>query len=504
MFPDKDNFESMFTLESEKGGVIEEKPFRLLILGDWSGDAEKNSFFERPFIEIDRDNFDAVLNCLQTKLEIELFDGDETTLTLEFSEFEDFHPDNIYRRVSLFADLRDLRRRLSDSETFNSAAREVRKWFEPADSFFAQTANQEAKSVDSNELLDQILSGKSENVRMQIQHSTELNELLKNLVRPFLVDYDENEQKSLIAAVDKAIGTLMRSILHHQKFQRLESAWRSLYFLVRNAETNSQLKIYILDAAKSELVDKLKTANNLADSEVYRKIIAEAENRFDGEMFAAIIGNFDFEPKIDDIAALMRLSKIAYTAHAPFISRMTEEVLGLKSFASSDDFRDLKFSFETDAGKLWNALRSQPESKFLGMTINRFLTRLPYGAKTDEIESFSFEEFESVPTHEQYAWGNASLLCGLLLAQSFSRVGWEMLNKFSRDVDGLPVYIHFDESESFAKSNSEIYLTQSECEGLLNCGLMPLISARDSDLVRLARFQSVANPVTILKGRWNL
>lgn len=500
MFPNNDNFASFVSLESEKNGVVEEKPFRMLILGDWSGDAQKKVVSARSLIEIDRDNFDFVINRLQTKLELDLSTNEN--LSLEFSELDDFHPDNLFRKVLLFADLRDLRRRLLNPSTFNSAAREVRGWLSEGQPIETQDTSSEPKTVNSEDLLDQILSGKSENVKLETTHSAELSGLLKDLVKPYLLGFDENEQKSFISIVDKATSSLMRKILHHPKFQKLESAWRSLYFLVRNTETNNLLKIYILDISKDELSAKLKETNNLTDSEVFQKIVVDANQMFDGEFWAAMFGNYDFNPTVDDIAALIRLSKICKTIQSPFVSNISPELLGIDSLFHKFDHTDWNFSEDSSIGKLWSTLRLMPESEFLGITINKFLTRLPFGSDTDEIESFSFEEFEEIPVHEKYVWGNTCFICALLLARSFTKYEWHMANVLEQDVEKLPIHIYKDGSETITKPCAEIALTQTACEKLMEFGLMPLISFRNTDRVKLARFQSVTNPVTALAGRW--
>lgn len=503
MFPNYDGLEAMISLESEKSGVIEEKNFRMLILGDWSSDGDKKVFSERFPIEIDRDNFDSVLNGLQTKLDLDLSANSSESIVLEFTELEDFHPDNLFRQVSLFEDLRDLRRRLSNPSTFNSAAREVRNWMTEDLADSSLEVSPEPITIESNELLDQILSGKSETVRLQTSQSTEISQLLKDLVRPYLVEFDENEQKSLISLVDRATSSLMRKILHHPKFQKLEAAWRSLYFLVRNTETDSHLKIYILDVTKEELISKLKETNNLTDSEIYRKIVIDADKMFDGEFWTALFGNYDFQPNVEDIAALIRLSKIGVAIQSPFISSISTELLGIESLQIETEYSDWDISENSTEGKLWSTLRSLPESEFLGLTINKFLTRLPYGSDTVEIDNFVFEEFEDQPVHENYLWGNACFVCALLLARSFSKYEWEMGNRLEQDVENLPIHIYKNRFETITKPCAEITLTQTACEKLMEFGLMPLISYRNTDRVRLARFQSVTNPVSALRGRWN-
>jgi type VI secretion system protein ImpC len=112
--------------------------------------------------------------------------------------------------------------------------------------------------------------------------STDLGNLISDLVRPHLVSVDENEQAGMLRAVDGATSGLMRTILHHRKFQDLEAAWRGLYFLVRRTETSTDLKIYILDTSKDELADNLKSASNLEETVLYRLLIKDAYDAIRG------------------------------------------------------------------------------------------------------------------------------------------------------------------------------------------------------------------------------
>src|SRR5262245_46351703 len=126
MAPSESDFEAKFTMESERGGVVNEPPFRILVAGNWSGDAEKKPLASRRPSSIDRDNFDQVMNRLGASLDLDL-QGEP--ISLKFTELDDFHPDRIFAQVPLFADLRDVRSRLKNEDTFHEAAREVRSWF---------------------------------------------------------------------------------------------------------------------------------------------------------------------------------------------------------------------------------------------------------------------------------------------------------------------------------------------------------------------------------------
>lgn len=501
-FPEGGELDALFTLESEKGGVIDEPPFRILMLGDWSGHGKRRDLGERLPIEIDRDNFDDVMTKLGVWLEVEV---EGNSLSLEFTKLDDFHPDEIFRQVPVFAELRDLRRRLKNPDTFNQAAQEVRGTHARAEQ--AETESQSSVEASmappAENLLDAILSEPGGGgAKPRVAPSGELGSLISDLVRPHLVLVDENEQAGLIAAVDEATGSLMRRILHHRAFQELEASWRGLYFQVRRTETSTDLKIYVLDLPKDEVVTNLKSANTLADSALYRHLVRDAIETSGGEPWAVVCGNYAFGSNVEDAAALIRVSKIAAAAGAPFISHMRPDVLGVHSLAAHPDPNEWRVSADTDHGKLWAALRSQPDSDYLGMAIPRFLARLPYGVDTEPLESFNFEEFSSESEHDNYVWANPCFAAALLLAQSYSRYSWEMGRSLLQDIEGLPVHVYKHEGETVFQPCAEILFTDRACDMLMNYGLMPLVSFKNTDRVKLARFQSITDPVTGLQGRW--
>ncbi len=505
MLPTDTDFEAKFTFENGGNQLDEEPPFHILVLGDWSANAEKIDLLQRRPIVIDRDNFDEVLRESKTTLALDLT-GDGKLLNLEFKELDDFHPDNIFRQVSLFADLRDIRRRLRNADDFDEAARQVRAWFNISDEIEIFVEREKTSPVSSDNLLDQILSSPAEtsSANPRKVDNSELGIFLSKIVSPHLVKIDETEQSKLVAAVDEATSDLMRTILHHPKFQALESAWRGLYYLVRHSETDTDLKIFIFDVSQSDLIDNLKSISSLADSFLFRWLITETDETLGGEPFALVCGNYSFGVNVDDIAALLRISKIAYAAAAPFVSHIRPEMFGAKSFGEIEAISELKFNEESTEGKLWLALRTASEVNSVGLSPMRMLSRMPYGNDTDSTETFSFEEFKGEILHENYLWANPSFACALLLAQSFRQFGWEeMAERQMRDIVNLPFHLYRDNEVIKTKPCAEIVLTESFADKLLQQGLMPLLSYRNSDRVRLPRFQSVALPQQNLNGKWN-
>ena len=268
MFPSDTDFDTKITLETDSVPIDEESPFRILFLGDWSGRESRSQNLDsadlRP-IEIDRDNFDDVVRKLNIGLKLDFPDNGESFLSLEFAELEDFHPDRIFQRLAVFENLRDVRRKLLNKDSFNEAAKEVRSWLVNDDSETNEVKTErdslERMQSAPDELLDQILGQTNEiasSSQKQNTETSELSTLIAKLVKPHLIKTDKEEQSKLLLIVDEVISDLMRKILHHPKFQALESAWRGMYMIVRRIETSIDLKIFLLDISKSELSDKLK------------------------------------------------------------------------------------------------------------------------------------------------------------------------------------------------------------------------------------------------------
>jgi type VI secretion system protein ImpC len=155
-------------------------------------------------------------------------------------------------------------------------------------------------------------------------------------------------------------------------------------------------------------------------------------------------------------------------------------------------------------GLAWEELRRIPEASYLGLALPRLLLRLPYGADTDPIERFDFEEMPTVLEHDDYLWGNPAFVCVYLLAQAFSHYGWNLRAGMIQDIEGLPLHIYKEHGESKVKPCVEVVFIERAAKRILDYGIMPLLSFKDQDTIRLARFQSLADSPTNLSGRWNM
>ncbi len=110
------------TYDVEIGDAIENKelPFVMGVMGDYTGqNRDLPRLKDRKFVDIDKDNFDDVLQGmsprLALKVENKLKDDDSRlSVNLNFKKLEDFEPQNVAGQIEPLRKLLEARTRLSD------------------------------------------------------------------------------------------------------------------------------------------------------------------------------------------------------------------------------------------------------------------------------------------------------------------------------------------------------------------------------------------------------
>ena len=491
-----------------------ETPFRVALIGDWSGRANRGLIASSEELAhwrsllVDRDNLDQVMARLGPKLHLPLASDDSLSLTIDFNELDDFHPDRIFARVEIFASLRQTRARLSNPRTFAEAAAAVREWSAvtatgsgqpgtaPASTSAPDQAADEtdAHTASGGSLLDQILAAppgessleSSPMTRPAPNLSPEISEFVKEAVKPFLAPDIEADQEQLIATVDARIAAEMNAILHHPDFQALESAWRALDFLVTRLETGTELKLYLLDISYPEFKADLRSQKDFRATASYKLLVEQTVGTAGGVPWAVIAGNYTFDFASGDPGLIESISRIAKDARAPFIAGATTHLLGCESLAQTSDPDDWQTPLEAQIEAWWESLRHIPSAAYVGFALPRFLLRLPYGQETEPTEEFAFEEMPlDDPKHECYLWANPAFVVAYLLAKGFSENGWAFGPSDFLEIEGLPLHIGERDGETEIKPCAEVLLTLRAAKKIIDRGLMPLLSMKDSDTVRL-------------------
>lgn len=305
--------------------------------------------------------------------------------------------------------------------------------------------------------------------------------------------------EALIAAIDSKLSSQVNAILHHKAFRQLESSWRGLHYLVSNSETDETLKIRVLNISKAEMARELKKFKGAAwdQSPLFKKIYEHEYGQFGGEPFGALIADYYFDNSPPDVELLSSMAKIAAAAHAPLISAADPGALLMDSWQELANPRDLGKIFQTPEYASWRSFRSSEDSRYVGLTLPRFLGRIPYGAKTSPVENFNFEEItKGDPAN--YLWINAAYAMGLNINQSFKKFGWcSQIRGIESGgaVSGLPVHTYPSEDGGVDMTcPTEIAISDRRELELANNGFMPLVHCKNSSLAAFIGAQSLHCP----------
>lgn len=286
-------------------------------------------------------------------------------------------------------------------------------------------------------LLEQIVEGSSD------PFTNYLEELSSIHAAPKFAPDDGKLQK---------LGETMRAVLHHPRFQAIEAAWRGLDFVLRQSDVAETQPSYVRVAhlPKAAALADLNTSTSLRETRLF-SLLKQRKWR-------AVIGLYSFGGDAQDIEFLGRIALLAANAQTPFLAEGS-----------------------ADMGANWDELRAVPEAGYIGLALPRILLRLPYGSETSPLESFVFEEMPGEPQHSQYLWGNPALACLALM----------IAGERDLDLERLPIHTFKKNGEWKMTPCAELWLSEAEVDAMIQQGLMPLVSFKDTDRVRLAGFRAI-------------
>ena len=306
--------------------------------------------------------------------------------------------------------------------------------------------------------------------------------------------------QSLIAALDNKLTEQINLIMHTEEFQKVESAWRGLHYLVNNTETDEMLKIRVMNISKNDLAKTLKKFKGTAwdQSPIFKKMYEEEFGQFGGEPFGSIVADYYFDNSAPDVELLSSMAKISAAAHAPFISAAAPSVMLMESWNELANPRDLTKIFQTPEHAAWRSFRESEDSRYVGLTMPRFLARQPYGAKSNPVEEFDFEEDTSAPGSKNYTWANSSYAMAVNINRSFKEYGWCSRIRGIESggaVEGLPVHAFpTDDGGVDMQCPTEIAISDRREAELAANGFMPLVHKKNTDFAAFIGAQSLHKP----------
>ncbi|HEX3654841.1 MAG TPA: type VI secretion system contractile sheath large subunit [Pirellulales bacterium] len=303
-----------------------------------------------------------------------------------------------------------------------------------------------------------------------------------------------------IAAIDRKLTEQINLVLHHPDYQKLEGAWRGLHHLVTHTETDEMLKLRVLNISKKDLGKTIKKFKGTAwdQSPLFKKMYEEEFGQFGGEPYGCLVGDYHFDHSPPDVELLSGMAQISAAAHAPFITGAEPTLMQMESWRELANPRDLTKIFGTAEYAAWRSLRESEDSRYIGLCMPRFLSRLPYGAKTNPVEDFEFEEETGAADHSKYTWANSAYAMATNINQSFKAFGWCSRIRGIESggaVEGLPCHTFpTDDGGVDMKCPVEIAISDRREAELAKNGFMPLVHRKNSDFAAFIGAQSLQKP----------
>ncbi len=345
----------------------------------------------------------------------------------------------------------------------------------------------QTRTVEGGSLLDDILS------ETRLKPNDEGYDVAKRGVQAFIQEMlapgkesgkaDRASIDAMIAEIDTRLSAQVNEVLHHPDFQKLESAWRSLRFVVDKVDFRENIKLELLSVAKDDLLQDLEDSPDITKSGFYKIAYSNEYGVFGGKPFGVMNFNYDFGPGAQDVELLRKVSAVAAMSHCPVLANAGPEFFGDTTFKNLPNLKDLKAQFEGPQYTRWNGFRESEDSRYLGLAMPRFLLRVPYGEKTVPVKSFNFSE-DVVDHHERYLWGHASNALLTRIADSFAKYRWApniIGPQAGGTVDNLPIHTFEAMGELQNKVPTEVLLTERREFELSEAGFIGLVYRKDAD-----------------------
>ncbi len=476
---------------------LDRKRFRIALFGDFSGRAARGllevgaDLGARPGAILDVDTVEELIESFATDLALPI-GKDSAAITVPLRGLDDLHPDELYENVTLFSELVSLRQQLSTGASAEKAAQTLldrsQKYGTPAVAP-RRTSSANALPADCRLSDFQKLIG---DTKPRPAAGSPIQDMMERVVGPHIRALPDADVTSMRDALDQSLSHAMRMVLHHPDFQAIEAQWRSLDLIARSVDTNDDLEIVLYDISAEEVATDLAFQEDMAQTGLLQLLTEAPLDPEEGRGgYSALIGLYNFEETPPHAQLLGRIARVAAHVDAPFFAAMSPQ------FLNSDKAERPRLVAEA-----WDELTEMAEAGHLGLVSPRFLLRRPYGAETEPIYEFEFEEFTEAEGLRGMLWGNPVALVAILLGRSFTEHGKAMNLGSIMSLGEMPFHFILDRfGDQVALPCTERNMDLDKIAHAQERGFMAVAAVKGRDEIRLTSFNSVKGE-TIL-GRWS-
>ncbi|USD66343.1 type VI secretion system contractile sheath large subunit [Vibrio sp. SCSIO 43136] len=349
-----------------------------------------------------------------------------------------------------------------------------------------------AAAAEAGSFLDRAIAATNQTPESETK---ELFSVLAEQALSGTVTWDKNLTKTIenaIAEIDVQMSRQLSEIMQQDDFQRLEGSWRGLSKLVTESETGQSLKIRLADYSKDELLEQFEDAPAVDRSPLFDTLYQKEFGTAGGEPYGALIGDYTFSHKDEDVALLRYMGETAAASHAPFVAAANPEMFEFDSFETFDEGKPVAAGFDSPAYASWNAFRESDDARYVVLTLPQTLARLPYGEKGLGTDAFAFEELNTdadgnpkPEDNSQLVWSNAAYEMGLKMTQAHTQFGWCTAIRGLENggkVENLPNLTYKSEAgDLLQQCPIEVNLTDEREKELSDLGFLPLVHYKSTN-----------------------
>ena len=296
--------------------------------------------------------------------------------------------------------------------------------------------------------------------------------------------FDKGSVQELIARINTIVSEQVNQIIHNPKFKALEANWLSLDQLIKNTKFSSNIVLDFIDVGKDELAEDFENnAVDISGSELFKKLYVAEYDSFGGQPYGNIIGMYEIAHTPADEFWVRTMGRIAAACHAPYIGSVSPQFFGCQTMEELAAVKDLGGLMNHPKYGSWNALRDSEEAAYIGLTLPRYVARLPYHPETNPAGDFPFTEEIRGGNDADYLWAPSSMLLAQKIVASFASSGWCQYLRGVKGgglVTGLPVHTFNIRGEEEIKIPVEIAIPDYRELEFANAGFIPLVYRKNS------------------------
>jgi len=504
----------------------DDEPFRILLVGDFSGRGWKREHGGTPLplarpVAVDAAAIDRAFGTCGVALLLDGGGGEPTVVS--FESVDDFHPDRLLARVpDLAASLRlraDLAGRAPGPETFAAAER----WLAEQVGLSAGAgvapsppASQAARAPDevgataapesADDAVARLLGRAPQGPAASdaapsaspATASAAMRDLIASIVQPHVTPDPGPRRTQLLQAMEEVLAARLRAILAAPAFRAVEGAWRGVERLVRTLDTDGELGVFLLDACRADLLDAVDAPDGNLEASALHRLLASSDRHY-----ALVAVDLEVDRSREDLRLLGALGAVVARHGGALVAGGAPSLVGSQTLAALADPAAWRSPDEGADGALWRALRESPIGRSIELGLPRVLGRLPYGKKTDPIESFPFDEIapRAGRTPEARLWSPAAFALAEIYGAAFRADGWQMDTPTGQlDLDDLPAHSYDDDGELRLFPPAEVGLGERSGSAVVAAGLTAILARRDRGAARVLPAGSIA--ARPLEGPW--